>query len=131
MNMFNNKILLFCAAVCAIVGLFLAFRPSPGTVSPEKLVAWIKNGYSQQFCRAIYPHLAKCITLKKENCVYVASTQVDTCIATTHVKLPDSSSPEQAKEIYASLEQCFQTQIHSELTKNYLINTPECVQMMS
>lgn len=99
-------------------------------VKQSSIISWVKNGYAQQFCSVIYPHLANCLTLSATDCNKVATAQINACIDASKSDLPESTDQKNAKKIYDSFRQCFQSKMHDAILQSYAVDTPECLQRL-
>ncbi len=131
MDILKHKFLLTFIGVLLVGASYFFLSPSSGTISQPELIAWMEHGYSNQFCRAIYPHIANCVSLKPGDCIFEARRQIELCVNNIQADLPDRSTGVEAKQTYESLAGCFQEQMHKDLLHNYLIKTEECQQLMS
>lgn len=100
-------------------------------VSQEQVIKWINEGYPAQFCTAIYPHLADCMTFSIAECEGIAASQIQPCVNELLETIPQSMTKKESQGFYRSASACFEKNMHKHLYNNYLVNTPECRQRMS
>lgn len=130
MELLKNKLLIFGLIVVALVLVIVLSRPSD-KVDQDKLITWVANGYSQQFCSAIYPRIAACVTLQTKECMNLAQSKINECIEAGKEDLPRSVEQSEAKKIYDSFAQCFQKKMHEEIKQNYIVPSSECEKLLS
>lgn len=129
MNWAKNKFYIILGVAVLVVIYTYTMRPS-GLIQQDKLIDWIDQGYTKQFCTVVYPRLADCMTLTTKQCPDVAKAQISECIAASKDDLPKAIEPFAAKKIYDSFAKCFEIKLHEEVLQHYMVSTPDCIQRM-
>ncbi len=130
MEILKNKLYLSLLILLLLGGaIAYAYWPKQA-VSKDSLEKWISDGYSQQFCKVVYPKLSNCLTLSVNDCQSVAEEQIATCLAADAQDLPTKTDPESAKKIYASYAKCFMQNMHDIILDDYLVDSPDCQELM-
>ncbi len=126
MEILKNKSYL-SLLILLLLGGAIAYAYWPKQAVPkDSLKKWISDGYSQQFCKVVYPKLSNCLTLSVSDCQSVAEEQIATCLADNAKDLPTKTDPATAKQIYSSYAKCFMQNMHDVILDEYLIDSPDC-----
>jgi hypothetical protein len=110
--------------------MYLWIKHPTETIEQNKFLVWVHDSYSKQFCTAIFPRISDCVRLKPADCPLLASKVVNSCIAELKTKLPDTIDANDKKTLYASIADCFQNNMHSELVNSYLVDSAACQRRM-
>lgn len=129
MEILKNKFFLVFLFAGALLLLSIIMRPSH-KVDQDKMAEWITQGYAKQFCSVIYPNIAKCVTLQVSQCLATASNVAAGCVTARKADLPDSANQTEAKKIYDEFGSCFIDGMHDLIQQKYLVETPECQQLL-
>ncbi|HSX19526.1 MAG TPA: hypothetical protein VLG38_00185 [Gammaproteobacteria bacterium] len=118
---------LIVAIIAVAVVWFTTAKPR---VDNAKMVAWITAGYTEQFCKKIYPLFANCTTMSDAECTDVATQQIKACIEEKKEDIPSSADQETAYKLYLSFADCFQSNMHSKILHSYAVDSDECKKIL-
>ena len=129
MGLFRNKLVFFLTAALAVCLLSYWYFSEPvDKLDQEKLITWIKSGYSTQFCNVVFPRIQNCISIKQNACTDLVLKSLGQCLNA----LPkDPVNLDDAKKIYSGIAPCFENKIHNEIVSNYLLDSAECRKKLS
>ncbi len=131
MGIFKNKLFILLIVLLVIVFVGVCARGTHKEITQTKFIAWVTEGYSQQFCRVIYPRVANCVTFQHKDCIEIASDQINSCVESKKSSLPGTLSDVDAQKTYSTFADCFEKNMHKKIVQDYLIKTPECEHRLS
>jgi len=126
----NRKLVGGLIVVMIVVGIWWLKQPRD-LIKQGDLLAKIQGGYTQQFCGVIFPRIASCVTVTLEKCSNLVAKHLDACLLQLKLDLPNAVTAVEGKVIYDKVGECFQKDIHDDLTTNFMINSDECRQRLS
>lgn len=129
MEILKNKLTLGIIAILLFIIIGWLYWPH-ATVKKEKLTNWVANGYTQQFCKVIYPQVSSCVTFSANECSAIAKEQINDCITKSNAEIPESANAEKANQVYRSFAECFQKNMQQTILSKYLEDTAECRERM-
>lgn len=124
MELSKNKLYLFLFLIAIIFVVWIYWPKTE--ISKGRLNNWIIDGYTQQFCNVIYPRLQQCVTFGANACPRIAEQEISACLAQRTNDLTGVKDQAAAKKIYDSFMECFRSNIHTTILNSYMVDTPEC-----
>lgn len=131
MQLFGDKRLgIGLLVVMVVLGIWWLKQPRD-LIKQQDLLSKIQGGYTQQFCGVIFPRIAGCVSITAEKCPNLVAKHLDACLLQLKLDLPTAVTAAEGKVIYDKVGECFQKDIHDDLTTNFMANTEECRQRLS
>ncbi len=129
MTPFKNKIYLVLLLLASLIAAYAIASWPKNIVEQEQVKKWVIGGYTEQFCGVLYPRISSCVTFNPSGCREIASNVIVNCIENGE-DIPAKATQKDAKKIYDSYSYCFEENIHSRIIKDYLIQSPQCIDMI-
>jgi hypothetical protein len=127
----NKLIILLVGAALLAVFSYWRYDSRKQTYTQDQLFAWIEQGYSRQFCSVVFPNIANCVTATVEQCPQIVRNALAQCVANLKVGLGGRIAKGEAEDVYKRAAVCFEMNIHTNIMQEFLVQTQECIDLMS
>lgn len=128
MEFIKNKLYIVLLLICVSLVAWMYWPKAP--IAADRLRAWIADGYTQQFCNNIYPKVESCVQFESPECPTVAKEVINACLQSRSEEIVAAKDQLAAKKLYDSFAACFSSSMQATILEQYLVDTPECQDMM-